>query len=112
MCKLPRYVKVACRDFNLFFMCVPSLEEIRRLNLKLDKTQWNTSAIFIIYSTEQQRFCDCALRFRFQNFLKDGMLLTESGEILKDDWGFTPIQFPLSECRQQVLHKLLLRNKS
>jgi hypothetical protein len=33
-----------------FFMCVPSLGEIRTWNLKHANIQWITSAIFIIYT--------------------------------------------------------------
>jgi hypothetical protein len=76
---------------------VPSLGEIRTWNLKHVKVQWITSAIFIIYSTEQQRFCDVGLGFRFLKLLCDGML-TGSRAILKGDWSFIPIQFKPFEC--------------
>jgi hypothetical protein len=63
------------------------------------KIQCITSAIFIIYSIEQQRLCDVALGFRLQKLLCDGVLLRESGAILKGDWGFIPIQFKPFQCR-------------
>jgi hypothetical protein len=82
-----------CRHFNLFIYNCAIIAVDSYMQFKHAKTQRITSAIFINYSTEQQHLCYVALRFRIQIVLWDGMLLTESGAILKGDWGFTPIQF-------------------